>query len=179
MGWVIVYNDGRVIVENETEPIERRLTAAGLDLVRSGVEPMELLFPTSSLPTDLWADSTDRPYKPSRYAARPDGPGIAAAPARARLPAAAQALLRGREHTYANVDVVSRPDSGPFPVAECSELSPDEAAVLVGILHDAGFSDFEQLRTTIMTCGGLGPSKDVSICVNAVLPHGSWVLWGG
>ena len=181
LGWVIVYGDGRVIVGHETEPLERRLTAAGLDLVRSGaIAPMDLLFPSSSLPEDIWADSTIRPYQPTRYAACPDGPGTAPAPARAPLPAAAQALLRGREHTYTNVDVVSRPaDSGPSPVAECSELSADEAALLVDILHDAGFSYFEQLRTTIMTCGGLGPSKDVSICVNAVLPHGSWVLWGG
>lgn len=180
LGWVIVYGDGRVIVGHETEPLERRLTAAGLDLVRSGaIAPMDLLFPSSSLPEDIWADSTIRSYQPTRYAACPEGPGTAPAPARAPLPAAAQALLRGREHTYTNVDVVSRPDSGPFAVAECSELSADEAALLVGILHDAGFSDFDQLRTTIMTCGGLGPSKDVSICVNAVLPHGSWVLWGG
>jgi hypothetical protein len=155
-GWVVVYGDGRVITSEMTE---RRLTANGLDLVRSGaIEPAALIYVARSLPqklpTDTWADAEFKPYVPSRYAAcldpgNPDG-HLGSRPGHAtemvgRLPAAARPLLRGEElRAYSN-DLFSPSDLGldpqpPDPPEECFDVSTQEAIVLFKTLRRAGFA---------------------------------------
>jgi hypothetical protein len=94
VGWVVVYGDGRVIKMRDStgDLFERRLTAKGLDLVRSGaIQPRPLLpaghrwwdcIPMRRIPggtsdcveitrdpAEVWADAEAKPYVPSRYAA--------------------------------------------------------------------------------------------------------------
>jgi hypothetical protein len=157
-GWVVVYGDGRVIknedrlvIRSDDGPdlFERRLTAKGLDLVRSGaIQPRVLLpyvwrldrnFPRklwdNPLPADTWADAEFKPYVPSRYAACLGTPGHADPPGNAtemvgRLPDGARALLRGKELRKYSEDLFSQsdlfppdvfPDEVPWP-----PVSPDE-----------------------------------------------------
>ena len=183
VGFVIVYDDGAVIGSHDgTDLLQRRLTDTGLDMVRSGaLQPTDLMFTVSTPSRALWAEREFRPYLPERYAACSEGPGVdAAAPARSQFPASVQTLLSGKERVYLDVDLVSRPHSGPIPpVVACAEVTAAEAAVLVRSLDAAGFRDFDRFGSEAMRCGGMGPPRQVWMCVNAVLPHGSWVLWGG
>jgi hypothetical protein len=172
-GWVFVYDDGRVLWHDYGEsppgpvggnhnyvPLERRLTADGLDLVRSGALPardfIRALSPDPnhpnwyrfhpnwdadhpnwtdvSLPAGLWADPEFKPYVPSRYAACPGAPGATPRTLEG-LPAPTQALLRGTERTYRTIDVY-----GPTPDSlECFVVSAAEASVLERTLADARF----------------------------------------
>jgi hypothetical protein len=162
-GWVVVYGDGRVIT---SEMAERRLTAKGLDLVRSGaIQPRALLSLQDRMwhctpncveitrdPAEVWADAELKPYVASRYAAclgNPDGflgsrPGHATEMV-GRLPAAARPLLRGEElRAYSN-DLFSPSDLGldpwpPDPPDECFEVSTEKAIVLFKTLRRAGFA---------------------------------------
>jgi hypothetical protein len=195
-GWVIVYADGRVIQEREVGGLhmwffppklfERRLTAAGLEGVRSGaVDPKALLTetglpsePLPSPPADTWADAEFKPYEATRYAVCPW-----ANPTRAlnRLPAPARALLRGKERTYANIDLIVRQDYGPHPQspAQCFEVSADDARALPGILIDA--------ETTSTQPGGVpgaihlpvnevGDQVEMIMTLEPILPHGEWII---
>jgi hypothetical protein len=201
-GWVLVYGDGRVIRHSDLvsggsgDMFERRLTATGLDLVRSGAIGLGAILRTAPLPADTWADPEFKPYVPSRYAAcldpgNPDGflgirPGHATA-ILGRLPAAAQPLLRGKEHTYSSV--LFSP-SGP-PV-ECFEVSTAEALVFFKTLLRAGFAfkawvdgDGESHSwngwsgVTPGPCGALEQPAAIGVCLMPILPHGEWVAWGG
>ena len=195
-GWVMVYGDGRVIRHSDLvsggsgDMFERRLTATDLDLVRSGAIGVGAILRTAPLPADTWADPEFKPYVPSRYAAcldpgNPDGflgirPGHATA-LLGRLPAAAQPLLRSKEHTYSNV--LFSP-SGP-PV-ECFEVSTEEALVLYETLDDPGFwldGDGEAVAgwsgVAPGPCGGLEQLAAIGVCLMPILPHGEWVAWGG
>ena len=165
IGWVFVYDDGRVLwhvhgaaaltkealdVLPSDDPLahrtavalERRLTADGLELVRSrAIKPIAflrewILFPVhhyvnlgvkwtsrASLPAGLWADTNFKAYEPSRYEVCMDG-----------LPAAAQALLRGNERTFRSHsgDIYGGPDDR----GECFVVSAEEAKALEGTLPD-------------------------------------------
>jgi hypothetical protein len=70
-----VYADGRVISLGEEDVkfsdvgiVERRLTPAGVDLVRSGAVDPSAFLGAPSLPQGAWADPEVKPYAPSRYA---------------------------------------------------------------------------------------------------------------
>jgi hypothetical protein len=159
-GWVFVYDDGRVVFHQYGRPIysspapsllERRLTADGLDLVRSGALPAsaflhalssrahgnaDLWTPVmgTSLPAGLWADPEFEPYVPSRYAVcnqvEPGGPGYreSLAGILQSLPAPARALLRGKERAYYRNSDLYLGDE-PWSLA-CFVVSPEEAGVL-------------------------------------------------
>jgi hypothetical protein len=125
VGWVAVYADGRVIIGERTtelravnslDSVERRLTADGLERVRSGeIEPRAFLEESvikgsiSNLPAGTWADPEFKDYEPTRYGMfwfGEKGPGngpFDATKALSRLPAPVQALLRGKERTYKRV----------------------------------------------------------------------------
>lgn len=165
VGYVLVYGDGRVILmpdlravfpfpEAEGYPyfeglFERRLTADGLDLVRSGAVPASAFLPDervvtwteskTSLPAGLWADPEFKVYLPSKYAVCEDPRAVE------RLPTSVQGLLRGKERTYN--------PRGSNPV-ECFEVSSEEARVL----REIGVARLDPV---------------------AILPHGEWVEWGG
>jgi hypothetical protein len=178
-GWVIVYDDRRVIAHSALSTMgwsgsmyERRLTADGLDRVRSGAVPASAFlyefypgtaladwepFPpsgelppgfaaTPKLPADTWADPDFKTYVASRYALCDATSGLG------RLPAPVQTLLRGKERTYTNVDLVSQSFTGSSPPEQCFEVSAAEAGVLKGALVVEPWP---------------------------ILPHGEWVNWAG
>ena len=107
VGYVYIYADGQVVLYRDRGAtlLERRLTQEGIDLVRSGaVDPSALL--THQLPEGAWADLEFRAYAPSSYAICSGGVAepIDASRVVSRLPAPAQALLRGKERTYDTTD---------------------------------------------------------------------------
>jgi hypothetical protein len=137
VGWVVVYGDGRVIkmFDDTGELFEQRLTAKGLDLVRSGaIQPMALLpagdqwwqcvrlhripggtsncVEITRAPAEVWADAEAKPYVPSRYAAclRTDPPATEMV---GRLPAAARPLLRDKELRAYHNDLISSSELDP------------------------------------------------------------------
>jgi hypothetical protein len=168
VGYVLVYEDGRVIwypdqgvgvdatgrvwnpgegifgpVEIHHVHLERRLSPLGLDLVRSGqLEPNDFL--QSSAPhqrDELWADPEPHVYVPSRFAACYDGhPRRGDATwAIGRLPQPVRPLLDGREHTYRPSDPAGLSAGGePIAPVGCWELSADGAQTLARTLADSG-----------------------------------------
>lgn len=212
-GWVLVYADGRVIkhsdseVNNTDEMFERRLTANGLDLIRSGAIELRALLPwpplaDSRLPADTWAEPEFKPYGPSRYAAclnrYPElagvGPGQTA-DLMGRLPTAALPLLRGIDlRTYNNIDLVARLAVRDFaePPVECFEVSTGKAIVLFKTLRRAGFASEAWVDgdgkshswsrwagTVPAPCAGVEQPAEIGVCFHPILPHGEWVVWGG
>jgi hypothetical protein len=204
VGWVLVYGDGRVIKYDEAGDVfERRLTANGFNLVRSGAIELRALLPwpplaDRRLPSDTWADRKSKPYVASRYAAcfsegQDDGllgsrPGHATE-AVGRLPATGRQLLRGKERTYSNIDLVARlavPDLDlPDPPVECFEVSTEEARVLFRTLRRAGFAfgfadgAHPWAGAPNGPCGGIEQPAEIGVCFWPILPHGEWVVWGG
>jgi hypothetical protein len=171
-GWVFVYDDGRVLWHQygpRSGALERRLTADGLDLVRSGALPASAFLralshaahprwvakhpnwsqtwtPGTPLPAGLWADPEFRTYAPSRYALiiKWDDYASALEPLPAalqRLPASARTLLRGRERTYHTGDWYFT----EHPSWDWSFflVSAEEASVLEGALFRARVTPFE------------------------------------
>jgi hypothetical protein len=178
-GWILVYDDGRVIEAREVEPMQRRLSDKGLELVRSGaIHPGSLLVkPPSWLPDGTWADPEATKYTPSAYAACFDPPGLALdgmGPALADL----RELQRGRERTYLDVDIFTRqfdPSAGPF---DCFEVKAQEIPETFAAIRNAGFTGFLEPDLRQNGCVEIRLGVPV-LCFHAVLPHGSWVLWGG
>lgn len=178
-GWILVYDDGRVIEAKEVEPMQRRLSGKGLELVRSGgIHPGSLMIkPPSGLPDGIWVDAEAREYIPSAYAACFDPPGLSQdgmGPALADL----RELQRGRERTYPDVDILSRqfdPSPGPF---DCFEVKAQEIPEAFAAIRAAGFPGFDELDLSQQGCVEFRLGVPV-LCFHAVLPHGSWVLWGG
>ena len=192
VGWVLVYADGRVISYPDLDAyqppgvrpytiLERRLTTAGVDLVRSGhVEPGTFLQRRASLPAwadqrlpraywaDFvprahWADPVPRAYEPSRYAVCPgNADGVYAMD---RVPAAAQKLLRGNERAFTYAPVLLE---GEVPPAECFELSAAEARALRQAYIYAG-----------RPMDGIGFPGSVAMHLAPILPHGEPVAWSG
>ena len=131
VGWVLVYSDGRVISSPDTDSLwERRLTAHGLDLVRSGSAPLTTLLGKEKAPPDTWAEPTVRAYgTPLGYVAcvrQPDGyMPRAVTEALRELPTAARSLLAGTSRTYR---VLDNPDVSRH---SCFELTTTQAHALV------------------------------------------------
>lgn len=145
VGWVAVYSDGRVIRSSDSgssnDAIERRLTADGLDQVRSGgIKPRALfmdfyrsngLAPSytaarNARPAGTWADANFKPYVPSGYAIFYHGNEESdATEVLGRLPASVQALLRGNERTYHRIVFTGVPSG-----AQYLEVSATEAPVV-------------------------------------------------
>jgi hypothetical protein len=194
MGFIYIYGDGQVVFyeDHSGRLFERQLTQQGIDLVRSGAVDSSPWL--TGLPESAWADPEYRPYAPSRYAIcyRGMGEPIDASLAVNGLPASAQVLLRGKERTYDETDT----GLGGWPPVACSEVTAEQAHVLVDLLAAAGFEtgtngpepDFLDAGSD----GGLmwpAPSgtateaevqdPSVSLTFQPILPHGSWVVWGG
>jgi hypothetical protein len=157
-GWVFVYDDGRVLFHQYDSgpksplntphtfvPLERRLTADGLDLVRSGALPANAFLRAlshrnhgnagtwttgTSLPAGLWADPEFEPYVPSRYAVC-NGPGESLTGLLQGLPASARALLRGKERTRAPGSLYPGDELSSLA---CFVVSAEEAGVLKAVV---------------------------------------------
>jgi len=183
-GYVYVYGDGLVLSLNDRSGpwvlMERRLTPEGVDLVRSGaVEPSAFLDGTTQLPDMAWADSKVHPFQsPESAICFWIGSGFAD-PSRAlsALPEAASALLRGKERTYTS-DGLQRVE------ADCAQVTSAEARALAEILKVAGVELVPQddggfYGSIAVPAQGSTAAFDLVVWNNPLLPHGTWVLWGG
>jgi hypothetical protein len=187
-GYVFVYSDGRVVWHNDYSLFENRLSPAGLELVRSGAVPSNRIL---GLPSSVWAEAGWNPYKPSMYAIcyhDDEGP-VDATDVVDRLPAAAQSVLRGKERTYPETDA----GLGKAPLVPCSEVASEDAHVLVDLLVAAGFEagsngperDFLDAGSTggfVFAPDWSGRASHVGVAdlqFLPILPHGTWVAWGG
>jgi hypothetical protein len=203
-GFVFVYSDGRVVLfaDGSGTLMERRLTQGGLDLVRSGFVSVTTSL-AYHLPDSAWAEPEFRPYAPSSYAICDWTENYPMDPSRvgSRVPAPAQALLRGKERTYDQAMIFTKIDAGlgEWPPVVCSEVTADEAHILVDLLADAGFeTDWNGPEPTFLEPGSdrgymrrsarsgaateadlQEPMEEVSLGFDPILPHGNWVNWGG
>ena len=177
IGWVYVYADGRVLWSFLGPTYERRLSPAGVDLVRSGaIEPSVFLHAClacagPALPATSWADSEIRQYVPSRYAMCHFGL-TRFRPSRFldRLPSFAKEMLRGKQRPYRGVTDTIVNAGGPAQPElqariDCWEVTTGDARDLDEVLSDAGF---EEWRST--------PDGVVAFVPPAELGHGT-DLW--
>lgn len=183
-GYVYVYGDGLVLSLNDNFGPwvlqERFLAPEGVRLVRSGVvAPSAFLDPSSQLPESAWAESESRPYAPSTHAiCYWNGPVLVPAGfAIPDLPASAQVLLLDKERTY-TTDGLQRLE------AECSEVTTEEAASLAEILAAAGAelapsNDGGYPTTVVLPAFGEHEAHEIVVGKAPILPHGTWVFWGG
>jgi hypothetical protein len=166
VGWVYVYDDGRVISfagTNAFAPdsasrytlLERRLTARGVDLVSSGAIHPDVFLKSTTLPARVWADAEYKPYRPPKYAVfstknptAPPEPEDGASLTEpflnpteiARLfPAPVVRLVGGKERTYHPFSVGLVEGPGRWAPVVGSELTPGEARALAATVDDAGF----------------------------------------
>ena len=203
VGWVFVYSDGRVVGANGAYLFERSLTPEGLELIRSGAVPSSAILddPRMSgsiisprlvpqvlgplLPDSAWADPDVHPYQPTDYAvcAVDSGHLLAVDDAFARLPDAAQAILRGNARrsepeAFFSVDVT--PES---PGAGCSAVGAADARRLVNVLVAEGFNVEVNPEDGILEPGSPGGRVSkagvAELQVQPVLPNGTWMPWGG
>jgi hypothetical protein len=196
-GYVFVYADGRVIWHRDGVRgiYEQRLTPEGLETLRSGpfgdhpiwkgqeLLMLQILYQADGtvLPTEVfdvagaWADPRIRPYAPARFAicfsALSELP-VDPSHGLDLLPEPAQALLRGKEHTYQGAGPVGPGD--PDPPTECSELTTEEARALDQILSDAGVERHTQPDSSDVWFVFQRGGERVEIYFNPLFPHGLW-----
>jgi len=197
-GWVLVYGDGRVIRYPEYAGagmaegmnryaiiVERRLTPAGLELIRSGALVVSHLMWVKIVQDDVWAEAEWRPYVPAEYAVC--HPGDWTLPYRwadassvfAELPPEARTLVRDRERQYTAVTFAPafEPSGLQGPV-ECFALATDEADRLVEVSSQPDLSRYRAGAEGV----GLtfaGERRVVEMWITPVMPHGEFVLGGG
>jgi hypothetical protein len=176
VGFVFVYADGRVIWHPDLAegPFERRLTPEGVELVRSGAIQAEDLLPPWVLhrvPASAWADAKIKLYAPPRYA-------ICLDPDRSvdLLPAPAQALLRGKEHTYDGAGPIL---GGGDPPTECLEVTTEEARAIDQILSDAGIERHTSADSGDVSFVLQHGGERIRISFNPLYPDGLWHYMGG
>jgi hypothetical protein len=187
IGWVYVYADGRVLWSFLGPTYERRLSPAGIDLVRSGaIEPsvflrqcLECTRPV--LPAGSWADTEIRQYVPSRYAMchfeltrfRPSR-------FLDRLPSFAVKVLRGKQQPYPGitdtiVDAVGPAQPELQARIDCWEVTTGDAHALDEVLSDAGFDEWRSTPDGVVAFvppADLGHGTD--LWFTPVLPHGEF-----
>ena len=202
-GWIVVYDDGRVLSHPEVGPIfERRLSPRGLNLIRSGtVEPQDLqLYLSMSVPAEAWSDPIPETFRPDRYAVckldadgtAEDGGGLGdVGSIWRRLPSQMQALLRaGRVLSFA-VDPVEggsafigqdghHLERGPGNA--CFVLSPGQARAVWALTEASANSGEEagellSADTTVAEPIGVADPDFLFLAV-PLLPHGGSILWG-
>jgi hypothetical protein len=187
IGWVYVYADGRVLWSFLGPTYERRLSPAGVDLVRSGaIEPSLFLrqclaCTKSLLPAGSWADTEIRQYAPSRYAMchfeltrfRPSR-------FLDRLPSFAQELLRGKQQPYRGLTDTIVDAGGPAQPElqariDCWEVTTGDARALDEVLSDAGFEEWHSTPDGVLAFeppADLGHGTD--LWFTPVLPQGEF-----
>jgi hypothetical protein len=185
IGWVYVYADGRVLWSFLGPTYERRLSPAGVDLIRSrAIEPSVFLRQCLActkplLPAGSWADTEIRQYVPSRYAMchfelnrfRPSRFFDL-------LPSSARELLRGKQKPYGGItdtiaDVGGPVQPGLLARIDCWEMTTGEARALDEVLSGAGF---EEWNPTPDGMWAFQPPADLErgpgLWFTPVLPHG-------
>ena len=201
VGWVYVYDDGRVVwypdshaaLREGTEPLRgilvQRLTPNGLELVRAGViEPSTLLVDRDDVPLDAWSDPTPDEYLPSKYAlCHDEGNGFTghisdASVIRDRLPLGLQTLLRGTERTVTHYDNGGEGGASsttmPGRGVDCFVLSPEQARAVwaQGDPRDQAMMLLDDTSYATLTASD---GADLDVVFGPVLPDGGWVQFGG
>ena len=197
-GWVLVYGDGRVIrypdytgggpadgMSGYAIIVERRLTPAGLERVRSGALVVSQLTWATLVEDDVWAEAEWRPYVPAVYAVC--HPGDWTLPYRwadassvfAELPPEARTIVRDRQRRYTAVSFAPafEPSELQGPVG-CFALTTGEADRLVEVSYRP---DLGRYRAGAEGVGlrFVGEQRVVEMWIQPVMPHGEFVLWGG
>jgi hypothetical protein len=198
-GMAFLYADGRLIWNEYYEGVpptrstgwlEQRLTAEGIELARrlavDTVDPSNQRLDTARLPGLLpahaWAEMTVRPYVASEYAAclwvnggrGAEDPSLAQK--LARLPEAAQSILRGRPQADAPLtdDLYGDP-------THCPKVSTDVARQLDALLRTADELGRSQggLALVFETPKGAG-NWQLQVIFEPVLPDGTITssVWG-
>jgi hypothetical protein len=207
VGWVYVYDDGRVVsypdshasLREGTEPLQgivvQRLTPNGLELVRAGViEPRTLLVDRDDVPIDAWSDPTPDEYLPSKYALchneGTDRVGVIGdvSAIRDRLPLDLQTLLRGTERTVTHYDNGAEAEAGeragayretmPGRGVDCFVLSPEQARA-VWAQGDPRDQAMMLLDDTSYATLTASDGAELKVVFGPVLPDGGWVQFGG
>ena len=186
IGWVYVYADGRVLWSFLGPTYERRLSPAGVDLVRSGaIEPSVFLRQCLActkplLPAGSWADTEFRHYVPSRYAmCHFELSRFRLSRFLDRLPSFAQELLRGTQQPLGITDTIVDA-GGPAqpelqPRIDCWEVTTGEARALDEVLSDVGFEAWRSTQDGVVAFqppADLGHGTD--LWFTPVLPHGEF-----
>jgi hypothetical protein len=200
-GWVLVYEDGRVIrypdagaglITDQSRYyaiVERRLTPEGLELVRSGALGVGQFIRYALVPADVWAEAEWRPYVPPEYAVchtEQDVPldrWVDASIVFADLPPTAQTLLRDRQRPFTAVSfhpAFDPPhedeDPGLQGPVECFALTTDEAGRLVEVSYRP---DLHRIRAEGDHLTLVGERRLVEMWITPVMPHGELALMGG
>ena len=177
VGWVLVYDDGRVLSYPDHSPVlERRLTPSGIAAVRAGSLELHSLMSRVTAPAGSWVDSEGHEYRPSAYAACLWAGSNHAGEVR-ELPAAAREVLSdappapvghaGAHSRRAASDVTS--------LWNCLRVDRTELAALergaVRVDHWRSGDDIVFARTT--------DGARVTAHLWPIMPHGRWILWGG
>jgi hypothetical protein len=186
IGWVYVYADGRVLWSFLGSTYERRLSSAGVDLLRSGaIEPGVFLRQCLActkplLPAGSWADTEIRQYVPSRYAmCHFELNRFQPSRFLDRLPSFAQELLRGKEQPLGFTDTIVDA-GGPaqpelLPRIDCWEVTTGDARALDEVLSVAGFEEWRSTPDGVVV---FVPSADLrlgpGLWFTPVLPHGEF-----
>lgn len=201
VGWVYVYDDGRVVWHPDshaalrvgTEPLRgilvQRLTPNGLELVRAGViEPRTLLVDRDDVPMDVWSDPTPDEYIPSSYAlCHDEGNGRTGAIGDVgaildRLPLELQTLLRGTERTITHYDNGAGAgrdrETMPGRGVDCFVLSPEQARAVwaQGDPRDQAMMLLDDTSYATLTASD---GAELKVVFGPVLPDGGWVQFGG
>jgi hypothetical protein len=144
-----VYADGRVLWSFLGPTYERRLSPAGVDLVRSSaIEPSVFLRAClacagPALPAGSWADSEIRQYVPSRYAmCHFEVTWFRLSRFLDRLPSFAQKILRAKQQPYSGITDTIVDAGGRRPPIDCWEVTTGDARALDEVLSDAGFEEW-------------------------------------
>jgi hypothetical protein len=140
-GWAFVYADGRAIwFAHGLDILELQLTPEGLDLVRSGALPLEMLFTGyATLPARAVVDPEIKLFVPPTYAvcgfAEDDYLGfLSSSMGVDLLPTSAQTLLAGKEQTITTRIPFETPPLG-LSYSECHELTLADARVFLEVLE--------------------------------------------
>jgi len=192
-GPVFVDADGRVIgpadghtfegARHEYPVLERHLSPAGLDLVRTRrLDLHRLAVGLFNSRDELWVEPTVRRYEPSKYAvcdaaALSEGLQTTAADLVDRLPDAARVLLAGKRHIYDPNIGVRHWWPEPLPLMDCFELTTGETAALYEVLDAGGLVDHDGPPGMLdwFARAGVG---DLLLAM-PVYPHGQPVIFGG
>lgn len=179
VGWVLVYDDGRVLSYPDHHPVlERRLTRSGLAAVRAGSLELRSLLesPGVSARAGIWADREGNEYRPAAYAVclwtGSNQPGeVSALPVGARrILSEARPALADHAGTHSQM-AASQVDSA----WNCLRVDRADLAALEGSAAGVDRWMSGDVINFARTAGG----SRISATVWPIMLHGRWLVWGG